>query len=928
MRLRVLGWILLPALLVATGCGEDEITSEQHFANAKAYLEEKDSAAAIVELKNSLQKDVNNSRARSLLGITYFERGEYQNAAKELSKAYERGVDSSLVVPVLAKAWLSLGEFRQLEALPLENLDPEGRSEVQAAKGLSVLYQGDLVAAEEVLKSAMRNDPRSPYAEVAHARLAMAQQEYTTARHRLNRIFKNNAKYAPAWNLLGDVESAQREPEKAEEAYTKALEFSPRSFDARLNRVMMRIYQKNFKGAREDLQTLRKQAAQVAKAHPGVHFAQGLVQLHGKGLTAARNSFQRAAEFSEAYPLSHYYIAAIDLEQGGIEQAIHNVYRFLGLVPGSVVGAKLAGRLELEQQNYGKVIELLEPVVEAMPEDIESLNLLASAYLAEGRSGDGVGLLARVAELEPDSPQARARLGAGYIAAGREEQGVSTLQDIVTTNPKFEQADILLVLNYLRQGAFQEAVDAAKAYRKRNPKSATSFNLLGRAHLANGKPEQARKAFTEADRLNPGDPGANHGLADFALSEQRFDDARAIYEHVLTHNPDHMQTLLRIAGSYAQQGDEEKMLASLQKTLKANPRSMEPRLVQARYFIARGQLERAAPMLDELSDEQKEHPDALVTTAGFELAASRYNQALLTLDKLVKVRPGVSQYHYLRSKAYAGLGEMEKFTEELNRAVELDPDHFYAKIALARLSHVTNDGEAFNRLLGELKKVAPDNPDVKKLEVFAAQRSGDNTTAERLLRELFEESPTTTNMVALAAHRESTGGRTRAIALLEHWLDEHPDDTKAREQLASLHSRNGDLDEVIEQYEEIIDADENNVVALNNLAWYLLETRPKDSLELAERAYAQAADSVSVMDTYALALLRNERVPEARRILERALDSAPQNPDLLVHEAEIFLAEGDERAAITRLEEALALRSLFTERDKAEALLAQLTAGG
>lgn len=917
--------VLSLLLFVLSGCSKEEVTSDQHFANAKSYLEANDSASAIVELKNSLQKDVNNSRARSLLGITYFGRGEYQSAAKELSKAYEKGVDSSLVVPYLAKAWLSLGEFRQLEELRLDNLDPEGRSEVQAAKGLSVLYQGDLVGAEEILNSAMDNDPRAPYAEVAFARLAMAKNEYDTARKRLREIFKSNPEYAPAWNLLGDVESAERVPKKAEKAYTKALEFSPRSFDARLNRVMMRIYQKNFKGAQADLNTLRKQSGAVAKAHPGVHFATGLVRIHSKNLAGARTSFQKAAEFSDAYPLAHYYIAAIDLELGGVEQAMHNVYRFLGLVPGSVVGAKLAGRLELEQQNFEKVTQLLEPVVAALPEDVESLNLLASAYLALGRSGEGVELLAKVAELEPDSAQAKARLGAGYIAAGDEAQGVATLRDIVSVNPEFEQADILIVLNFLRQGKLAEAVTAAEEYRDRNPQSATSYNLLGRAYQANKQLEEAAQAFTKADELVPGDPGANHGLADHAISRGAFDEARGFYEKVLKHHPNHLQTLLRIAGSYAQQGDEKNMIKSLESTIQANPRAMEPRLVQARYYIARGELENAAPLLDELSEEQKRHPDTLVTTAGFELAASRYNQALLTLEELIKLRPNISQYHYLKSKAYAGLGNIEKFTQELRKAVELDPNHFYAKIALARLSHVTNKPEEFQSLLAELKDVAPENPDVKKLEVFSAQRAGDDTTAERLLRELYEESPTTTNMIALAAHREATGGRPRAIALLEHWLDEHPGDVKAREQLAGLHGSNGNIEEVIEQYEEIIDLDEVNVIALNNLSWYLLESKPKDSLEYAQRAYAQAPESVSVMDTLALALLQNERVVEARRILDRALELAPGNPDLIVHEAEISMAEGDNAAALRSLNKALKLKAEFAEREKAEKLLAELS---
>lgn len=917
--------LFLILLFVLLGCAEEEVTSEQHLANAKSYLEADDTASAIVELKNSLQKDGNNSRARSLLGITYFDDGEYQSAAKELKKAYDKGVDSALIVPHLAKAWLSLGEFKALEGLRLENLDPEGRSEVQAAKGLSVLYQGDLPGAEEILKSAMRNDPRSPYAEVAFARLAMAKNEYAAARNRLKTIFKENPKYAPAWNLLGDVESAERQPKKAEEAYTQSLRFSSRSFDSRLNRVMMRIYQKNFKGAQEDLQVLIKQSSAVANAHPGVHFATGLVRIHTKNLAGARTSFQKAAEFSDAYPLAHYYIAAIDLESGGIEQAMHNVYRFLSYVPGSVVGAKLAGRLELEQQNFAKVTELLEPVVEALPEDVESLNLLASAYLAQGRSGEGVELLARVAELEPDSAQAQARLGAGYIAAGNEEQGVAKLRDIVSDSPEFEQADILIVLNFLRQGKLAEAVSSAQDYRARNPESATSYNLLGRAHQANRELEKAADAFRKADELVPGDPGANHGMADFALSNKSFDEARQHYEKVLKHNDGHLQTHLRIAGSYAQQGDEAKMFDSLERAIRANPRAMEPRLVKARYYIARGELENAAPLLDALSAEQKQHPDTLVTTAGFELAASRYNQALLTLDELVKQRPNVSQYHYLKSKAYAGLGNIDQFTVELRKAVELDPDHFYAKIALARLSHVTNKPEEFESLLGELKAVAPDNPDVKKLEVFSAQRQGDNTKAERLLRELYEQAPTTTNMIALAAHRETTGGRVRAIALLEHWLDEHPSDVKAREHLANLHGSNGDVEEVIEQYEEIIDLDEVNVIALNNLAWYLLEKKPEKSLDYAQRAFAQASESVSVMDTLALALLANERLVEARRTLNRAMDVAPDNPDLIVHDAQISLAEGDQAAAVRSLKTALAVEGEFAEREKAEGLLAKLT---
>lgn len=923
--LRIFAGLVFAAMLLA--CSKEELTSDQHLDNAKAFLAEADSASAIVELKNSLQKDTGNSRARSLLGNTYFERGEYESAAKELTRAYEKGVDSAVVVPILAKTLMSLGEFRQLEALRLDNLDPQGRSEVQAAKGLSMLYRGELVSAQEILEAAVQNEPRSPYAEVAYARLAMANQNYDVARHRLNGIFKNAPEYAPAWNLLGDVESAERQPEKAEAAYTKALGLSRKSFDARLNRAMMRIYQNKFTQAHEDLAVLKKTAGGVTKVHPGVHFATGIVQLQSKNSKAARVSFEKASQYSDAYPLTFYYLAAIDLEEGNIEQALTNIYRFLGLVPGSVAGAKLAARMELEKQEYEKVVALLQPVVIALPEDIDSLNLLASAYLALGRSEESVELLVKVSELDPDSSQAKARLGAGYIAAGDEALGVSTLQNVASVDPSFEQADILIVLNFLRQGELDKAIEAAQKYRDRNPKSSTSYNLLGRAHLANDNESEATKAFQEAEKLNPGDPGANHGLADFALDKKKFKQARKYYERVLDKNSDHLQTKMKLAGSYALEGDEKSLFESLAAVQEAHPRAMEPRLVKARFYIAQGDLELAAPLLDGLSEEQKNHPDALATQAGFELAATRYNQAFYTLDKLLELRPKVSQYHYLKAKAYAGLGDMENFTSELKVAVELDPNHFYAKVALARLSHVTNDRQEFDRLLAELTVLAPENPDVMKLEVYSALNGGDNASAKVLLRSLYEKAPTTSNMMDLASHLEKTGDRPGGISLLQQWLAEHETDTKAREQLASLYGKNEQIDQVITQYEAILENDENNIVALNNLSWYLLETKPDDSLEYAQRAYALAPDSSSVLDTLGMALMANNKLMEARRIVDRALALAPKNADIAFHNAKLTAAEGNKKTAIKLLSKVLQNNEEFPERKNAEALEKQLQGG-
>ncbi len=53
----------------------------------------------------------------------------------------------------------------------------------------------------------------------------------------------------------------------------------------------------------------------------------------------------------------------------------------------------------------------------------------------------------------------------------------------------------------------------------------------------------------------------------------------------------------------------------------------------------------------------------------------------------------------MKSKAYAGLGDLENVSAALERTVELDPNHFYARIALARLALLSNRLDTFEKQL-------------------------------------------------------------------------------------------------------------------------------------------------------------------------------------------------------------------------------------
>ncbi len=458
----------------------------------------------------------------------------------------------------------------------------------------------------------------------------------------------------------------------------------------------------------------------------------------------------------------------------------------------------------------------------------------------------------------------------------------------------------------------------------RNPDSATPYDLLGRVYLAAGQTDKARKVYEQLIEIDPGNAIAYHTLADFALSKGDYDGARAFYQEILKHTPDSLPTTMRIAASYALQGDSAQMVATLQKAITAHPQAIPPKLVLARYYISRGRAADVAPLLHSLSQEQQSLPEVLAVQAASQVVQKSYSAALMTIDRLIGLQPAVGHYHYLRAMAFAGLNEPEKTRAELLKVVEFAPTHVTARLALARLALFFKDEQQFEAQLAEVRKISPDNPDLLALEAAHAQLSGDTQDAQRLLATLFDQQPTTATLILLAHQVRANGDSDGAIALMRGWLADHADDITVRAGLADMQVRKHELDKAAHQYKEIISRDGDNLFALNNLAWILKDTDPKQALDYARKAVAAAPGVAALSDTLAVVLLKNQRVDEARQVIDSALAVAPDKTSLHFHSAQIKAAAGDKAGAVAVLTDLLASKDNFAERAEAEQLLAKL----
>ncbi|MBK6281011.1 MAG: tetratricopeptide repeat protein [Gammaproteobacteria bacterium] len=139
-----------------------------------------------------------------------------------------------------------------------------------------------------------------------------------------------------------------------------------------------------------------------------------------------------------------------------------------------------------------------------------------------------------------------------------------------------------------------------------------------------------------------------------------------------------------------------------------------------------------------------------------------------------------------------------------------------------------------------------------------------------------------------------------------------------------MYGRADQVEAAMMEYRAVLEASPRNVVALNNLAWYLRAQDPEQALTYAKRAYEIAPESADVLDTLALVLMENKAFDEAQARIQQALKLAPDNAGVRYHAARIRHAAGDTGGAVIILEPLVEGAKDFPEKQEAAELLARL----
>jgi tetratricopeptide (TPR) repeat protein len=269
--------------------------------------------------------------------------------------------------------------------------------------------------------------------------------------------------------------------------------------------------------------------------------------------------------------------------------------------------------------------------------------------------------------------------------------------------------------------------------------------------------------------------------------------------------------------------------------------------------------------------------------------------------------------------------------QSFKKAYELNPANSRGLMGMVETDMAQNKPDAALQLLAAESRKAPNRVDLLIGLGNTAVRAGRYDEAigyyQRVLDAMDKNSNSRGEIyLHLGETYRLKGDSNNAIAALQKARTYLPDNEVVLNSLAVTLDMAGRLNEARSVYEAIIHTDPNNAVALNNLAYLMVETGLDSDVALsyAERAKQLLPNMAEVSDTLGWIYLKKAQTDSAVNAFQELVAKAPGHSTFHFHLAMAYKQKGDKGKAIQELREALKYNPSSAEHRKISDLLGQL----
>jgi tetratricopeptide (TPR) repeat protein len=403
---------------------------------------------------------------------------------------------------------------------------------------------------------------------------ALVQQgDFEEAKTRVLAELERSPSSADGYNLLGIIESEEREYSNALAAFQKALQLAPNATKTHNNLGTVYLAQKNFDLAEKEFRTALRLdpknrdgnynlgVLQMAKGSPAEAIPY-LERIRPKDLATRFNliraylqtkrtaeALQMATELSaenENGVQLHFSLGVLLASEKQYKQALLELEKADALQPGTFEILYNLGQAFLLNNEYLKAELPLTQAFKLKPESSETLYLLAQVYTDESRPLDALDLLVRAHRIAPENPDIMFLMAQISISQKYFEDAIPLLEKGLQIAPQRSDIRAALGESYYKSGKIDKAIEEFKKLIEMEP-SARAYAFLGLSHTFLGRFDEAKRDFQNGLKLDPDNSFCLFHLGYIAKLQGHSAAADAVFQRVLRSDPDFPDALLELA---------------------------------------------------------------------------------------------------------------------------------------------------------------------------------------------------------------------------------------------------------------------------------------------------------------------------------------------------------------------------------------------
>lgn len=910
------------SIALLSGCGGPSATDS--LAAAKAHMQSRQFASAVIELKNAIGQDPSQGETRYLLGVALREVGQLNQAMIEFRKAQELGYDANVIVPQIVSTLLQSGSSKdaigEIESAKLTQ--DKAKRELDFLRGEAHFFLGDADLARQYYRAALSGDAGHPFAS---ARLAVLDKNFDGALPYVDKALADRPFDVSARMLKARILSAQGKKREAADVYEATMRDSPGDTRAYIAGIPELIETKQLDRASKAVDAFKK-------AFPGTPLAQFLHAqvLHGRGENGqAREAMLQVIKvFPDDYG-AHYLLGSIEYTLQNDVSAERHLSRALVMEPDNGRIRQMLVSTYLRLGQFAEANAVLKPLLSAPSPSADTLALAGNVAIGAKDYKGAEGFLVRALSEKPRDAGLLMQIGRARLRMGRFSDAIQSLDEAIAINPKLVAADALLVDHYLSKRELDKALQAASRAVGRAPELPESHNMLGLALLAKNDRPRARDAFQKALVASETYLPALQNLTRLDVREKRVAEAEARLKALYEKHPRDESLAFQYASFLAQKPTDaraESVLSVLDAIITQNPASVRTRLLKVEKLLSAGD-SKAAVNAAELADAAAPgDPAILYALARAQQANRNFAAARTTFGKLAVSMKRSATPHLGLAEVHAAERNWPEARAAILRAIEVDPDNLTARVALVNLDIQSGHLDLARQSSQAIQSKWPAMADgfVAEGKVLVAQKAFDD--AESVLRRGIDVTQDPALVARLYAFLLERGKGDAADSLVNGWSGKRPADARILISAGDSRLARGDYGAAEKWYRKALPIAPASPGLLNNLAWALGKQHSPEALDFIQKALALNLGDPAVLDTAGWLHTEMGDATKAVAYLEEAAKARPDDTSIRLNLVRALAKAGN--AAKAREELGRVTKGLTTASQKSEIAKLQAQLGG